>query len=248
MRIIYIFLFVFFISAPGFSQSDSIQVKSRKNIIKWNLTPMMLVGPKSIVFNFERIVNSRQSFSVTAGYLELPPFGDKSGQVFDFAREMDRGGYDFAVDYRFYFSKRNKYAIPDGLYWGPFASVYNLNFSGESNITLDGQQVNTVYLRTDMMMYNLGIQLGYQFVIAKRFTIDLHLFGPSRSIYSLKFDINSDFSPDLEEEFYQKYEEFIQNLFPGGEVVFQNLDFKATGRSTINSFGFRYGIQLGYHF
>jgi hypothetical protein len=248
MRTFFLGIVVLFICISGFSQSDSLKISSQKNIIKWNLTPMILVGPKSIVFSYERIVNSRQSFSITAGYLELPPFGNRSGEVFDFAREMDRGGYDFAVDYRFYFFKRNKYAIPDGLYWGPYASVYNLNFSGESNITLDGQQVNTVYLRTDMMMYNLGVQLGYQFLIGKHFTIDLHLIGPSSSVYSLKFDIDSDFAPDKEEEFFDKYEEFIQNLFPGGELVFKDLDFKVTGRNTINSFGFRYGIQLGYHF
>ncbi|MFT6323381.1 MAG: hypothetical protein ACJAWO_000933, partial [Halieaceae bacterium] len=167
-------------SLNGISQSDSIQVIERKNIIRWNVTPMLLIGPKSIVLGYERVLKSNQTISVNIGYLEMASRTNEMGEAVQLFGDVDRGGFDLAVDYRFYFKQRNKYPAPDGLYWGPYASIYNLTFAGQSNVFDENANlINTVGIDADIMMYNLGVQLGYQFIIKDKFSIDLMLMGPS---------------------------------------------------------------------
>ena len=95
---------------------------------------MFLLGLKNVVLGYERVLNSSQSFSINLGYLELPDFEDEDGKTIEFFGLSDKGGYVIAADYRFYLQDRNKYPIPDGLYWGPYGSVINLYYQGKTVI------------------------------------------------------------------------------------------------------------------
>lgn len=232
-------------------QSDSLETKKRpypKNIIRWNLTPMAVIGPKSLVFGYERIFDNQQSMSINLGYLELRAPVNRFGERINWFSSNERSGFDISVDYRFYFKNRNKYPAPDGLYWGPYTSLYNLNFKGESNYSQNGS-TNRINVESKFYMINVGVQLGYQFLIKERFSIDLMLMGPSFSAYRFNLDIDSQIKLDPNNEYYDLLKDFFSGLVPGSEVILDGVDFSAsTGRVSYNGLGFRYGVQIGYAF
>lgn len=236
-------------SISGMSQDDSTNVKVRKNIIRWNITPMAVVGPRSLVLGYERVLKNNQSISINVGYLELSPFTNREGEPIQFFDDVKRGGFDVTLDYRFYFKNRNKYPAPDGLYWGPFASVYNLNFEGKSTIFDDfGNKANVVGINASLTMYNLGAQLGYQFIIKDRFSVDLILMGPSFTRYAFKLGFDAEIPLDEDDPFYQDMEALLKKLIPGSEIILDGAEFSANGKTHFNYVGYRYGIHLGYVF
>lgn len=247
MKDVAIFILLIMISALGFSQDDTAQAKERKNIIRWNLTPMAVIGPKSLVFGYQRVLPKDRSFSLNVGYMELRPFVNREGAEIKVFDQRNRGGLDITADFRFYFKNRNKLPTPDGLYWGPFASFYNLHFEGKSNVVLDGVP-NTIGINTNVNMYSLGVQLGYQFIIKKRFSVDLILLGPSYTHYDFTMDFDAAVAIDPDSQFYQDFQELLSTLVPGSETILDGVEFNQSGRVKLNSFGFRYGIQVGYVF
>ena len=236
------------IGIVGFGQEDSSVVIERRNIVKWNLTPIALVGPGSIVLSYERVLKNGQSFSIGGGLLKQGPRKNKYGETIQFFEAVKRGGFDINADYRFFFKKRNANPVPDGLYWGPYTSLYNLNFEGRSEVYENDVQVNTVGIKTDFYMYNLGVQLGYQFIIKDRLAIDLFLVGPSYSHYNFNVEFDSDVALDPTSDFYQDFEKILSTILPGSEVILDNVDFSTGGRAKFNFVGYRYGVQIGYKF
>jgi hypothetical protein len=230
------------------AQNDSTVIKERRNIIKWNLTPSALVGPGSFVLSYERVLKNKNTFSVGGGFLKAAPRTNKYGETVQFFGTVDRGGFDVNADYRFYFKKRNANPVPDGLYWGPYASVYNLNFKGNSEIYMDGQPTNKVALSSQLYMYNLGVQLGYQFIIKDRLAIDLFLVGPSFTHYDFRAQFDADSPIDPNSDFYQAFEKLLSTMLPGSEVILDQIDFSTSGRANTNFIAYRYGVQIGYKF
>ena len=248
MNKVFTFIILLFLSINSLTASDTDSTIVRKNIIRWNPTPMFVVGPKSFVFGYERVLNNNQSISINIGYLEKSALTNEYGDPLEIFDQSSKGGFDFSLDYRFYFKKRNKYPAPDGLYWGPYTSVYQIWQDASVHILEKGNIKNTAYYSGSFGMYNVGLQLGYQFIIKKRFSIDLILMGPSYSYYNL--DLNLQFETDIhpDDPFYQEMIEKIGNSSPLLEELMKNQSLEASGRLKFSYYGFRYGIQLGYHF
>ncbi len=228
--------------------ADNDSTKVRKNIVRWNLTPMFVVGPKSIVFGYERVFNNNQSLSINVGYLEKAPLTNNEGEPIQFFDQSTRGGFDVSVDYRFYFKKRNKFPAPDGLYWGPYSSIYQLWQDASINLIDKNAIKNTAIYNADFKIINLGIQLGYQFVFKNRFTLDLMLLGPSYSHYSLEMNLKFKNDINIDDPFYQELYDKIVSSNPWIGEFIKNRKFEANGRLKFGYYGFRYGVQLGYHF
>lgn len=249
MNKLVIFITLISASITGFSQKDSVNIKKRKNIIRWNITPMAVIGPKSIVLGYERVLKNNQSISLNVGYLEKSPRVNKEGDIVQLFGDVKRGGFDVSLDYRFYFKNRNKYPAPDGLYWGPYASIYNLTFEGQSNVfDNNGNQINTVGIDAGLNMYNLGIQLGYQFIIMDRFSIDLILMGPSFTQYAFRMEFDAEVALDPNDPFYIGMEKFLSTILPGSEIILDGANFNAKSNTNFSFFGFRYGVHVGYVF
>jgi hypothetical protein len=72
-------LFLSFILSTSFlatAQSDSTEtIPDYKNVIRYNLTPTLVLGTGSYVIGYERVLNNYRSFSVNAGYIQLPRIG-----------------------------------------------------------------------------------------------------------------------------------------------------------------------------
>jgi hypothetical protein len=185
----FFFLFILITLANTNAQKcDTSLTKQFKNTVKWNLTPSLIIGPKSIVLGYERVVNDHQSFSINVGYLEKKDAKNKNGEPLNLFDQTDKGGFAIAADYRFFFKKRNIKPAPDGLYWGPYAGFYQLNFKGKSLIKDENDIETTIALNSKFQLLSAGVQLGYQFILFNdRFAIDLLLMGPSITRYT--FDL-----------------------------------------------------------
>jgi hypothetical protein len=103
-------------------------------------------------------------------------------------------------------------------------------------------------VRGQFYVFNLGVELGYQFVLWKRVTLDFVLMGPSLSYYGGELDITGNINlekiKETNEELYNKLLEKYPMI--GDYVV--NRSFKQDGRLDLFSFGFRYLVQVGFHF
>ena len=209
---------------------------------------MAVVGPKSFVLGYERIVKPYQSFSFNIGYLEKSKFTNEEGETIQFFDQDARGGLDISADYRFYFKKENKYLAPHGLYWGPYAAYYGIWQDASVNLLKDGAIINKINYQGSFNMYSIGAQIGYQFVIKNRFTIDLIMMGPSYTYYDINLKLQYEQNIDPDDPFYQDLYNKIKDSSPALASFLKDKTFDASGRLKFSYYGFRYGIQIGYRF
>ncbi len=107
----------------------------KRNLIKWNVTPFFLWSKKNINISYERILSPYRSFSINAGYFEMPSTG-----LFDslnIKSANKKGGFSISGDYRFYFKNRNKRFAPDGLFWGVYGSYHYYTFNNDIEVIED---------------------------------------------------------------------------------------------------------------
>ena len=229
---------------------DSVQVFKKpfhKNVIKFNPTPMLLWSSKNVTFSYERILNPKQSIALTLGYLEFPSlFKDTIGSLLAITGR-EKYGINVALEYRFYLGKRNSRPIPDGVYLAPFASYYGYHFKNNVDV-LHTALDSAGALKGNFYIFNVGVELGYQFVFWKRLTLDLVLIGPAISYYGGGVDISGNINleklQEINAELYNKLKEKYPMI--GDFVV--NKSFKQNGKIDLFSVGFRYLMQIGFHF
>jgi hypothetical protein len=231
-------------------QKDSLRPVPKpihKNVIKFNPTPMILWSSKNVTLSYERVLNRQQSITLSIGYLEFPSlFQDTIAHVINITSREKRG-INVAMEYRFYLMKRNLRPIPDGLYLAPYLSYYGYWFKNGINI-LHTSLDSAGLVRGNFYTFNLGVELGYQFIFWKRLTLDLVLIGPCMSYYGGAVDITGNINleelKDIHEDLYNKLKEKYPMI--GDFVV--NKTFKQNGKLDLFSVGFRYLIQIGFHF
>ena len=211
--------------------------------------PAFLVGPKSVVLGYERVLKPYRSFTINLGYLEKSPLKDAEGVPIKIFDQSSKGGFDFSADFRFYSKKRNRRHAPDGLYWGPYVSYYGVWQEGTINLFDDlGTIKNTVTFDGKFSMYSAGVQLGYQFVFKNRITMDLILFGPSLSFYSLDMGLKFKTEIDPDDPFYDDLMYFLEHSNGFLANFIRNQGFSSSGRLSFAYYGFRYAFQVGYNF
>jgi len=218
---------------------------NRKNIIKVDLTSYWLYR-NAIVFSYERVTKPNQTFAITAGYQQFPSFGFIDNvNVTD---ETSASGLKLGGEYRFYLKKENKYRAPRGVYIGPYLSFHN--YSNDLNLEIDYEGIlETVKFKTDLNILNLGVQLGYQFVLNNRWTIDLVFVGPSISNYIIKANLDGDgdynFDPD---DITNEVILALIDKFPAFEELINEGEVSGSGKLNTWGYGYRYQLQVGYHF
>lgn len=105
----------------------------------------------------------------------------------EFAYEADNANFNmkatsFLAGYRMYTSKRNL----SGFYIEPYFKYVHQSSEGAANSNLNGRPVRMTFTNE----YNgagIGAQLGVQFLVHKRFVIDLFFLGPEINSASNKF-------------------------------------------------------------
>ncbi len=244
-------ILVFAIAFRSFSQ-DSLKANDfihRKNVIRYNLTPNIM-GFSSAIFGYERVVKSHQSFSINAGYLSIGKSNNKENEDYKLTSTKSSSGFSIAADYRFYLKKENKNPAPSGIYLAPYLLHYNLNLStGIKSLTNNSTNADVI-VDSKIRINNIGLELGYQFNIKNRFTIDLILVGPSYGGYRVNMDVVGDVKPpddDLDETL-EALRDLLFAKYPWLETLIDEGQIDVRGNKTHWGMGFRYVLQIGYRF
>jgi hypothetical protein len=231
------------------NKMDEIPEKEFKNTIRFNLTNPLIFGNKSIIFGYERMLKNNRSFSINIGQTGFPTLSIINTDELKVQTILKETGFHVSGDYRFYLSKENKYKAPRGVYIGPYYGynyfnkkhVWNLN---SATSDFDG----TVNTELSLAIQTVGVELGYQFVFWKRFSIDMILLGPGVGLYNMKAKLDTDLSVEDATLFFDKLNTALSDKFPGYSSTIGEGDFKKKGSSRITSVGYRYMIQIGYRF
>jgi len=220
-----------------------------KNTIHFNITNPMIFGNKSIIFGYERVLKNNQSFSINIGQTGFPSLDIIDSEELKANTILSEKGFHISGDYRFYLSKLNKYAAPRGVYIGPYYG-YN-SFDKEHSWTLNSEtsgfsgDVNT---NLGLTINTVGVELGYQFVFWKRFSVDMILLGPGVGFYKWDLSLDTTLSAEDSALFFDKLNAALEEKFPGYEGTLGEGDFQKKGAKSTTSLGYRYMIQLGYRF
>lgn len=225
---------------------DTLPENYKRNVVKWNMTPFLLWSSQNLNFSYERAIKPYQSFSVNAGYFVLPSTG-----VYDnlnIKPATKNSGFSISGDYRFYFKGRNTRNAPDGLYWGPYASFHHYQFQNSIEITNRPNVEGGLALDGKFNVISAGVQLGYQFVLKKNFTIDLIFMGPSLSMYSGQLKLEGDLTVDENDEYLKAVRDILLSRFPFLGDLIEDGTFDSKGVTSNLGPGLRYMIQIGYRF
>jgi len=218
------------------------------NVIKFNPTPMLLFSDlRNITIAYERMINKTQSVSIQVGYLLFPRLFDDTIARLIRLHGRSKYGVNLSLDYRYYPFSRNRRPAPDGLYIGGYLSYYGFNFKNDFDILHTTVDQNGT-LSGKLNVVNLGLSLGYQFIFWKRLTLDLLMFGPSLSRYSGSLNISGNLDPSQIEELDQEMIDALLSKYPMLKYLFSKDGLEFTGSRSSLSIGFRYSIQLGFHF
>jgi hypothetical protein len=215
----------------------------RRNTIKLEISHA--VYPHSMVLSYERVTKPNQTFCITGGYEEFPSLVNVSSTV-RVKQDLNRSGFRAGTEYRFYLRKENRYAAPHGVYIGPYVSYHSFNNKREIEVDVNDTP-ERAELQTNFQILNLGLQLGYQFVINNRWTIDLITIGPSFSNYRASLKMNGDFTfdkEDVENEIILK----LLERFPMLEDILNKEEVSYHGKFDSWSYGWRFQCHIGYHF
>jgi hypothetical protein len=104
-------------------------------------------------------------------------------------------------------------------------------------------------IKGNFWAFNLGVELGYQFVFWKKWTLDLVLVGPSISYYGGKSEITGNLDGSQVQQVNEALYDKLLERFPG-ITAFSTTGktFQQTGKLDVLRMGFRYLVQIGFHF
>jgi hypothetical protein len=245
-----IFLITIILTANGLksvAQQDTI--KNYKNTIRFNLTNPMFFGYKSIIFGYERQLKNSQSFSINLGrayFGEMSIINEDSLST-DVSKDSKDKGFNISGDYRWYLKKENKFEAPHGLYIGPYCS-YNY-FNRINNWTINTETYNKdVQSELTMNIGTIGFEMGYQFMLGKRFALDMIMFGPGIGNYKIKTILNTELSSEEEKLLYDKINNFLEEKIPGYNQVLDGSGIQRSGSTNTWGTGYRFMIMIGYRF
>jgi hypothetical protein len=242
-----ILLLPFSLFAATEDSLSPVRTPIHKNVIKFNPTPMLLWNAQNLTFSYERILTPRQSVSIELGYLVFPQLIEDSLMNLISITSRQKRGINASLEYRFYLTALNTRPAPAGLYLGPYLTYYRYQFKNGFDM-LNGSLDSTGVLKGDYWSVNLGFELGYQFVFWKRLTLDLVLVGPSISYYGGKSNISGSFDADQVREINEALYDRLIERFPAVQNLSVNKTFQETGKLDIVRWGFRYLLQVGFHF
>jgi hypothetical protein len=165
----------------------------------------------------------------------------------DLSNEVKNKGFNVTADYRFYLKKENKYNAPHGIYLAPYISYATMKRENKWTLNTSTFQ-GDVLTDFKLNIASIGAELGYQFVLWKRFTLDFVLIGPGLANYNLKTKLDTTLDPADEEALFQKINDFLAEKIPGYSLVIDDTEYKKTGSANTTSLGYRYVIHAGYRF
>ena len=160
------------------------------NIVKISLSSYTLY-PNSFHLGYERVLTKNKSIYIFGGYNEFPLSLNLNLPNTSLSDSRSKSGFSVGAEFRFYLSDENKYNAPHGVYLAPYISYYKFNGTSHRWTHTDTSGAkSSVNLTSQISLFNIGFELGYQFVVFKRFVIDAEMFGPSFTTYAFQASID----------------------------------------------------------
>lgn len=219
-----------------------------KNVIRYNLSGAALFGfSQYIVLGYERVVSPHQSFSVNVGIASLPKLATIQTDSFSLSKDASSKGFNISADYRFYLAKENKFNAPHGLYIGPWASYNHFSKSNDWQFKNPNGK-NFISTESDFSIASFGFELGYQFVLWKRLTLDLIMIGPGLGFYNYQATFDSNVTVEEKSQLLDALKQAATQKFPGMNYVLSDHQFNANGNINTSTVGYRYIVHIGFLF
>jgi hypothetical protein len=159
--------------AGGFAQ-ESFSPKITVKVVPTGLLLGTLGLQGEYSFTGKNSLTAKIGFPVTAHHTFLYEGSDA---------QFDLKAFSFLAGYRTYLSKKQM----RGLYFEPYFKYVNHNSEGIGNGTINAKQV-TMSFNNQYSAAGVGVQLGTQFIIRKRFVIDFFFLGPEINAASSNFN------------------------------------------------------------
>jgi len=230
-------------------QADSTkEAKYRKNVVRYNVSGAMLFGiDKCVILGYERVTRPNQTISVNFGTIALPKVLDINTDSFHLAQESNSKGVNASIDYRFYLPKENKFLPPHGVYIGPYYSYNRFTKDNRFDYTGSGAGSN-VTTSSEFTINTVGFELGYQFLLWKRMTLDFLMVGPGLGFYNYKATINDNLDPEKKKQILDALDQMLTQKFPGLNYAFNDTELSASGTLKTSTIGYRFLFQVGFNF
>lgn len=232
-------LSLIFVFQTTYSQGKEFEPKIT---LKWAPTGLLL---GDISLQGEYSFTKKSSLTAKIGF----PAGRVHDANFDGHKvDMHMKAFSFLAGYRKYLSKK----ILEGFYIEPFFTYAHQTSDGTGEGTLDGQTVTMDFTNA----YNgvgVGVQLGSQFIIGKRFVIDLFFLGPQLTSSTNNFRAVDTYNPAAwtniqGDEAEQDIKDFL-NQFPfirnKVAVHVDNMNRTVTADFKGILMGIRFGVAIG---
>lgn len=239
------------ISVSSFAQNESEEPKEFKNSIRYNISTPSILGIENIILGYERVLGKNRSFTVALGLNNLPFLNVGSDLTGDSGVKLigdgKNSGFHFSGDYRFYLKSENKFDAPRGVYIGPYYSFNSYNRGNEwalNTENFDGNVSTDLFFRIN----SIGGELGYQFLLGKRFLLDFTMFGPGLAFYKTGIGLNTDLSEEDELLLLEKINEILSERIPGFNNIVSGEGIERIGTTNTTSFGYRFLINVAYRF
>jgi hypothetical protein len=175
--------FVFFVALASLSfakDKDSTRLE-RKNVIKFLPSNLLF---QSLSFEFERMINAKNSFTLGVGLPQQKSLMDKYN--IDASSDLtaaELGTMHIRAAYRHYAGQSK---LPRGFYIEPYLKYQKITGNASIEGTTDGQNPQSYSGKLDVNLntMNFGFQLGAQFLIAKRVSLDFYFLGLEAGLMS----------------------------------------------------------------
>ena len=179
MKKIILFFLVSGYALSGLGQDQISSGYQPKNVVKF--LPVTLPF-NSVSFEFERMINSKNSVTIQVGLPDRKSIIGKYGinsnsdlKTADFGSTVVRGAY------RHYTGKSG---LPKGFYLEPYLKYQQLK--GRATIAGIDDQGDAYSGKSEIKFstINTGCQLGYQFLIVKRVSVDFYFLGLEAGMFN----------------------------------------------------------------
>jgi hypothetical protein len=235
---------------PLLAQEEQTAKKAKrddyKNVVKFNLTSQVIYR-NAFLLGYERVIKPHQTLNISGGRVEFP-LSLKLPESIRLADTKNSTGYTVAVDYRFYLASENRNPAPHGVYLAPFIMHHQFKNNRDLTYTDTSGNTNNVDMHTKIGFLSFGCQLGYQFVIKRRFVIDAVLLGPGITKYKFDVKLDGNLTPIDEETIAGKVIEALREKLPVLDNLAKSGKVNGSGVEAFWSVGFRYSISIGFRF
>lgn len=230
----------------AFAQNQDSNQITRKTVVKY--LPINTFT-ESYSFEIERMINSKNAITLGIGIPTNNSIIGKYGIDDDSdLKEASVGTTHIRVAYRHYTGKSG---LPKGFYIEPSLKYQHIN--GKIKAQFTEEDTNTLYtsdITSDLNTFNAGFQMGVQFLIAKRVTLDFYFLGIEGGMVNGNVNakvVPSDNIPDMRKEIDDAIED-LPSFFSDKLEVTNTSDAVNVKASQIPFPWLRSGISIGIAF